>query len=284
MHNHIQQFTQVIQQQLSGLYKRSEISFLSRIILEEVSCKINNLSDSELRKAEDIVERLKNSEPIQYIIGKCEFYGLTFQLTSDVLIPRPETEELVEWVLSEKINANSYILDVGTGSGCIAITLAKKCNNVNVHAWDVSESALSVASNNATLNGVNVITSRVDVLSNVDLEQCFNSDVKYDIIVSNPPYVTNNEKENMEVNVLDYEPHLALFVPDDDPLLFYSKIADASLGLLKNEGRLFFEINPIFADELVDMLKVKGYEDLELRKDISGKFRMLKAVYINRNY
>ena len=126
MHNYIQQFTQNIQQQLSGLYTQSEISFLTRIILEEVSCKFNKLSDSELHKAEDIVKRLKNSEPIQYILGKCEFYGLTFKVTPDVLIPRPETEELVEWILTEKNENNISILDIGTGSGCIAVTLAKR--------------------------------------------------------------------------------------------------------------------------------------------------------------
>ena len=280
MHNYIQQFTQNIQQQLSVLYTQSEISFLSRIILEEVSCKINKLSDSEFREAKDIVARLKNSEPIQYILGKCEFHGLTFQLTSDVLIPRPETEELVEWILSEKIEANSAILDIGTGSGCIAVTLAKKKNNVNVFAWDISIPALRVASNNAAINGINIQTSKIDVLSDTDLKQHYNSDNKYEIIVSNPPYVTYNEKINMEANVLNYEPELALFVPNDNPLLFYSRIAEVSQRLLNRGGRLFFEINPVFADALVHVLKVKGYVDVELKRDITGKLRMLKAVHM----
>lgn len=278
MHNHIQQFTQNIQQQLSDLYTQSEISFLSRIILEEVSCKINKLSDSELRKAEDIVKRLQNSEPIQYILGKCEFYGLTFKLTSDVLIPRPETEELVEWILTEKSEANSSILDIGTGSGCIAISLAKKRKGVNVHAWDISSSALKVASENAAINNVNIQTSKVDVLSKEDLEEHYSFDIKYDFIVSNPPYITNSEKSHMEDNVLNYEPHLALFVPDSNPLLFYSRIADVSLRLLKKGGKLFFEINPPYANDLAQMLKEKGFKDVEFRKDITGKLRMLKAV------
>lgn len=278
MHNYIQQFTQNIQQQLSGLYTQSEISFLSRIIIEEVSYKINKLSDSELRKAEDIVKRLKNSEPIQYILGKCEFYGLTFKLTSDVLIPRPETEELVEWILTEEKDANSLILDIGTGSGCIAVSLAKKAKGVNVYAWDISTSALKVASENASINDVFIQTSRVDVLSKYDLEQQFNSNIKYDVIVSNPPYITISERATMEANVLNYEPHIALFVLNNNPLLFYSKIADISLRLLKKGGRLFFEINPTYANDLVEMLEEKGFMDVVLRKDITGKLRMLKAV------
>ena len=278
MHNNIQLFTQYIQHQLKDLYTRSEISFLSRIILEEVSCKFNNLSDLELHKAKEIVKRLQKNEPIQYIIGKCEFYGITFQLTSDVLIPRPETEELVEWILAENIEANSSILDIGTGSGCIAITLAKKINGVNVHAWDISDLALNVTSNNAIINGVNIHTSRVDVLSEDDKLQHYNSNTKYDYIVSNPPYIADNEMAIMEGNVLDYEPHLALFVPNDEPLLFYNRIADVSTKLLKNGGALFFEINPIYATKLVEMLEIKGYSDVELRKDLSGKNRMLRAV------
>lgn len=278
MHNFIQQFTQNIQQQLSGLYTQSEISYLSRIILEEVSCKINKLSESELRKTEDIVKRLQNNEPIQYILGKCVFYGLTFNLTSDVLIPRPETEELVEWVLTEKYENNSSLLDIGTGSGCIAVSLAKKINEVNVHAWDISDSALSVASENAAVNDIKIQTSKVDVLSEDDLQKQYNSDIKYDVIVSNPPYITESEKKSMEANVLNYEPHLALFVPDNNSLLFYSKIADISLRILKKGGRLFFEINPPYANDLVLMLKEKGFRDVELRKDITGRLRMLKAV------
>lgn len=278
MHNYIQQFTENTQQQLSGLYTQSEISFLTRIILEEVSCKFNKLSDSELHKAEDIVKRLKNSEPIQYILGKCEFYGLTFKVTSDVLIPRPETEELVEWILTEMTESNISILDIGTGSGCIAVTLAKKKKGVNVHAWDISTSALRVASENAFINDVNIKTSRVDVLSEENLNQKYNSNHKYDVIVSNPPYITNSEMTSMDVNVLDYEPHLALFVPDNNPLLFYSKIADVSLKLLKEGGSLFFEINPDYAIDLVKMLKERGFSDVELKKDITGKLRMLKVV------
>lgn len=279
MRNSLQQFTKNTQQQLSGLYTQSEISFLIRIILEEVSHKINNLSDSELLKAEDIVERLKNSEPIQYILGKYEFYGLTFQLTPDVLIPRPETEELVEWIISENLKDKSSVLDIGTGSGCIAVTIAKKIKIADVNAWDISKPALEVASNNAAINGVNIQTSNIDILSDEDIIQFRNSEVEFDVIVSNPPYVTEREKNTMEDNVLKYEPHIALFVPDDDPLLFYRRIADIAQVLLKDNGKLFFEINSAFVNELVEMLKEKGYINIEVRKDISGKLRMLKAEF-----
>lgn len=279
MRNSLQQFTKNTQQQLSGLYTQSEISFLIRIILEEVSHKINNLSDSELLKAEDIVERLKNSEPIQYILGKYEFYGLTFQLTPDVLIPRPETEELVEWIISENLKDKSSVLDIGTGSGCIAVTIAKKIKVADVNAWDISKPALEVASNNAAINGVNIQTSNIDVLSDEDIIQFRNSEVEFDVIVSNPPYVTEREMNTMEDNVLKYEPHIALFVPDDDPLLFYRRIADIAQKLLKDNGKLFFEINSAFVNELVEMLKEKGYINIEVRKDISGKLRMLKAEF-----
>lgn len=279
MRNSLQQFTKNTQQQLSGLYTQSEISFLIRIILEEVSHKINNLSDSELLKAEDIVERLKNSEPIQYILGKYEFYGLIFQLTPDVLIPRPETEELVEWIISENLKDKSSVLDIGTGSGCIAVTIAKKIKVADVNAWDISKPALEVASNNAAINGVNIQTSNIDILSDEDIIQFRNSEVEFDVIVSNPPYVTEREKNTMEDNVLKYEPHIALFVPDDDPLLFYRRIADIAQVLLKDNGKLFFEINSAFVNELVEMLKEKGYINIEVRKDISGKLRMLKAEF-----
>lgn len=279
MRNSLQQFTKNTQQQLSGLYTQSEISFLIRIILEEVSHKINNLSDSELLKAEDIVERLKNSEPIQYILGKYEFYGLTFQLTPDVLIPRPETEELVEWIISENLKDKSSVLDIGTGSGCIAVTIAKKIKIADVNAWDISKPALEVASNNAAINGVNIQTSNIDILSDEDIIQFRNSEVEFDVIVSNPPYVTEREKNTMEDNVLKYEPHIALFVPDDDPLLFYRRIADIAQVLLKDNGKLFFEINSAFVNELVEMLKEKGYINIEVRNDISGKLRMLKAEF-----
>lgn len=277
MNSNLQHFSQHIKQQLNKLYSPSEISFLTRIILEEVTNKITNLSDAELRKAEDIVWRLKNSEPIQYILGKTEFYGLTFMLNQEVLIPRPETEELVEWIISDFNYEYSTILDVGTGSGCISVALAKNIPNSYVYAWDISKPALKVATKNAALNSVDIHFSNLDVLSDEDLKTHYDSVLKYDIIVSNPPYVREVEKQEMDKNVLEFEPHIALFVPDDNPLLFYKRIADVSLKLLKGGGKLFFELNAIFANEIADDLNNRGFINIEIKKDISGKNRMIKA-------
>lgn len=277
MNSNLQHFTQHIKRQLNELYSPSEISFLTRIILEEVSDKINNLSDAEQRKFEDIVWRLKNSEPIQYILGKTEFYGLTFLLNQDVLIPRPETEELVDWIISDNNYEYSTILDVGTGSGCISVTLAKKIPNSYVYAWDISKPALKVATKNAAINSVDIHFSNLDVLSDEDLKTHYDSVLKYDIIVSNPPYVREMEKQEMDKNVLEFEPHIALFVPDDNPLLFYKRIADVALKMLKGGGKLYFEINTAFANELIDDLNKREFINIELKKDISGKNRMIKA-------
>ncbi|WP_298650431.1 peptide chain release factor N(5)-glutamine methyltransferase [uncultured Proteiniphilum sp.] len=270
-----------ILQELNGLYSKSEISVLAQLILEEVcddsftgitTDKINHLSRSELRKAEDIVCRLKNGEPVQYVLGKTEFYGIPFMITPDVLIPRPETEELVEWILSGNRQIGRSVLDIGTGSGCIAVTLAKKMSDARVYAWDISEKALKVASENARLNGVTVHFSVRDVFQPVGIDPVF------DVIVSNPPYVTESEKATMEANVLGFEPHEALFVPNDHALLFYERIADVASELLYNNGELYFEINREKGPEVCDMLRGKGFARVELRKDISGNDRMVRAL------
>jgi release factor glutamine methyltransferase len=263
------------------------LSALIRIILEEVlgldysgiiSNKINNLSSSELNKVEVIVGRLKKFEPIQYVLGKTEFYGLNFKVTSDVLIPRPETEELVEWILSECVTLRPAILDIGTGSGCIAVTLAKKLPESEVSAWDISEGALNIATENARLNDVTVSFKNQNVLSEDEISQLLSKGERYDVIVSNPPYVMESEKETMDENVLNFEPHEALFVPDENPLLFYDRISTIALDMLKENGKLYFEINRGKGDEIYRMLKKKGFEDVELRKDISGNFRMIKGA------
>lgn len=267
--------------ELDGLYAKAEISILTKLILEEVcgpsftaitADKNKHLSVSQLSKVEDIVHRLKNGEPIQYILGKTEFYGMPFVVTPDVLIPRPETEELVEWILSVNPQAGRLVLDIGTGSGCIAVTLAKKMNGAEVYAWDISEGALRVASGNARLNSVCVRFSVQDIFQLVD------SNLPFDVVVSNPPYVTESEKVTMESNVLDFEPHEALFVTDDNALLFYKQIADVALELLRDNGELYFEINREKGLEVCDMLRNKGFACVELRKDISGNDRMVRAV------
>lgn len=283
----MQQIIHNIRHELRGLYTHSELSTLIRIILEEVFSinytgidydKINNLSSSELSKVEDIISRLKMSEPIQYILGKTEFYGLSFKVTKDVLIPRPETEELVEWILSENSIKQLTILDIGTGSGCIAVTLAKKLPKAEVHAWDISEKALKVAIENARLNDVTVNFMKQDVLSLNNIQQLISQREKYDVIVSNPPYIMESERETMDKNVLLYEPHEALFVADKNPLLFYDIISSLAKELLKDNGVIYFEINRSFGNDITRMLLEKGYKSVELRKDISGNTRMIRGV------
>lgn len=269
-----------IKSELKDLYSPDEISSLTRLILEKefaipfadiLACKFNHLSDAEMQKLTEIVGKLKNSEPIQYILGETDFFGLAFYVNGSVLIPRPETEELVQWVLESAENKPIKILDIGTGSGCIAVTLAKKLPSAEVHAWDISEDALEVARRNAERNGVKVIFSKRDML----LEPV--SDEKFDIIVSNPPYVTEVEKTEMQENVLNFEPHLALFVPDDNALVFYEKIADFALTNLNKGGQLFFEINRAKGADIAHLLEEKGFTNIELRKDISGNERMVMA-------
>ena len=252
----------------------------------------------------ELAARVAQGEPVQYVLGEADFCGLTLKVKPGVLIPRPETEELVAWVV-ENVKANSNLLpltsnlspfkllDIGTGSGCIAVALAKKLKEAEVEAWDVSDDALEIARENAKRNGVQVKTSKVDVL---DINANSNSQLStvnfqlstltshlspltsYNIIVSNPPYICEEEKAEMERNVLEHEPELALFVPDDDPLLFYRRIAELGLSLLKENGLLFFEINRRFGEEVVKMLQGKGYREVELRQDMFGNDRMVKAI------
>lgn len=270
-----------IRTHLIDKYTKSEIRVFTSLILQDVcnlsfseiiSCKFTNLSNTEKQKISHIVERLRNNEPIQYVLGETEFYGLNFKVNSSVLIPRPETEELVEWILLETKQTNPHLLDVGTGSGCIAITLAKHLDNSTVDAWDISDKALEVAFDNAAINNVSVKFSKVDVLKPLTINNHF------DIIVSNPPYIADSEKKNMEKNVLDFEPSEALFVPNNESLIFYDKIADIAQKLLNNNGLLYFEINQAKGGEIVELLQRKGFADVELKKDISGNYRMIRAV------
>ena len=271
-----------IRNSLKDIYSDSEISIFIRIIMEYIlktpyhitlSDKSNKIKDEHMDQIKEIVCRLKESEPIQYIIGNTEFLGLSFFVNKDVLIPRPETEELVELILDECRIPNPDVLDIGTGSGCIAISLAKMLKNANISAWDISATALDVAGKNAILNAVNIHFTETDVLSGN-----FQTGYKFDIVVSNPPYVLESDKTDMDKNVLDYEPDLALFVDDDRALIFYERIADLGHSLLKEDGKLYFEIHHRKGFEVINMLKTKGYEDITLHKDLSGNDRMVKAV------
>ena len=214
-----------------------------------------------------IIAELKTNKPIQHIIGITEFYGLKFNVNEHTLIPRPETEELVQWILEHEFTS---ALDIGTGTGCIPIAL-KKNKDAKISATDVSESALSVAKENAKINEVEINFLLQDILKTTILP-------KVDVIISNPPYVLDMEKEFILANVLDNEPHLALFVPDNNPLLFYKKIADLAFTSLSKNGLIFFEINERFGKETVAMLSAIGFVDIELKKDINDKDRMIKAT------
>ncbi|MBA6155063.1 peptide chain release factor N(5)-glutamine methyltransferase [Tenacibaculum sp. S7007] len=266
--------------ELEGLYPQTEIDTFFFFLIEEYlgfqRIDLTMKPGFEITKEKkelfhEAIIRLKNEEPIQYILGYTEFYGLPFKVNTNTLIPRPETEELVEWILSEADkDSNVTILDIGTGTGCIPITLAEYLPEATVSAIDVSEEALKIANKNATLNNVSVDFIKKDILKTDELKE-------YDIIVSNPPYVRNLEKIEIKNNVLENEPHLALFVEDDNPLIFYNKIADLAKKSLTKKGLLFFEINQYLGKETVDMLKEKGFKNIELRKDLFGNDRMIKA-------
>ena len=266
---------------LSGCYSAGEVSALTRIIATEllgVSQMTYFLKEGVTLTAEqqtlldNAIERLKKQEPIQYILGYCDFCGLRFKVTQATLIPRPETSELVEWIASEA-NGNESILDIGTGSGCIAVSLAHKLPKSKTTAWDISPDALAVATGNSKANGCSVAFKQVDILAYRPTGE------QFDIIVSNPPYIKENEKEAMHANVLDWEPHTALFVPDSDPLLFYRTIAEKGLQILKPGGRLYFEINRAHGKETMEMLASLGYTNIELRKDFADNDRMIRAVW-----
>ena len=276
-------------QELSSIYEEGEAESFFYLILEakhqlkRIDLALQpdlTFSKAELVVWNSILEDLKKEIPIQYLLGKTNFYGLDFEVNENVLIPRPETEELVEWILeSQKSNPETSgkslkdlkILDIGTGSGCIAISLAKNLPNATVFAIDVSEKALATAKKNAENNSVNVTFINQNILEAQDLEQ------QFDIIVSNPPYVRNLEKEEIKKNVLDNEPHLALFVADNDALVFYKKIAELAQKNLSENGQLYFEINQYLGKEMVDLLEKMNFKNIELRKDIYGNDRMLSC-------
>ena len=269
-----------IQEGLVNAYSVGEVSALTRIIATEllgVSQMAFYLKDDITLTAEqqallgNAIERLKKQEPIQYILGYSDFCGLRFKVTPATLIPRPETSELVEWIASESAG-EERILDIGTGSGCIAVSLADKLPKATVAAWDISTEALAVATENSKANNCNVEFKHVDILEYQPTGE------QFDIIVSNPPYIKENEKEAMHANVLDWEPHTALFVPDNDPLLFYRIIAKKGLTLLFPGGKLYFEINRAHGKETMEMLAALGYTNIELRKDFADNDRMIRAV------
>lgn len=271
---------QHINEKIGSHYPTGEVTALTRIIATELlgfSQTSFFLKDEVTLTAEqesqlcNTLERLKEHEPIQYILGYSDFCGLRFNVTTATLIPRPETSELVEWVASEAAG-KERILDIGTGSGCIAVSLSHKMPQSKVTAWDISPEALAVATENSKANNCNVTFEQIDILAYKPAGE------QFDIIVSNPPYIKENEKEAMHANVLDWEPHTALFVPNNDPLLFYRTIAEKGLTLLPPGGKLYFEINRAHGNETIEMLTTLGYTSIELRKDIADNDRMIRAV------
>lgn len=267
---------------LTETYPEREVNSFFNILSEaylgmsrlEVALKPQKeLSTAEREKLEEALVRLRANEPIQYITGKTEFFGLPFRVNKSVLIPRPETEELVEWVLNDLQKSEAKapgILDIGTGSGCIAIALAKNLPNANITAVDISEDALETAKRNAEDNKVKIDFLKLDILKTEKLPSV------YDIIVSNPPYVREQEKKTMHYNVLNHEPTGALYVKDEDPLVFYEKITLLAKGALTVGGQLYFEINQYLGEETKSLL-TNNYFSASLKKDIFGNDRMLKG-------
>jgi release factor glutamine methyltransferase len=278
---------------LSSIYDEQEIESFFYLLLESYQGKkridlaLNpdmEMDALQLIQWESALSELLNQKPIQYIIGATEFYGLPFLVNENTLIPRPETEELVEWIVAESRNSATgslKILDIGTGSGCIAISLAKNLPNAEVFAVDVSEKALAVAKKNADTNKVKVNFIQADILKINDLVELptsnFQLPTHFDIIVSNPPYVRHLEKAEIKPNVLEHEPHLALFVEDTDALLFYRKIVELAKKNLAEKGKLFFEINQYLGKETLQLLEKFGFNSTELKKDIYGNDRMTRS-------
>jgi len=217
-----------------------------------------------------VLHTLKTGKPVQQVLGEAFFYGLSLKINEDVLIPRPETEELVDWVIKEIKDKKESVLDIGTGSGCIPIAIKKTLPSVKVSSLDISVQALKVATANASLNEADIEFIEADILN-------YSSDKKYDVIVSNPPYIRQLEKADMQENVLAHEPHSALFVSDEDPLIFYNAISDFALNNLNPDGYLFFEINELLWAETLQILIDKPFKNIELRKDMQGKDRMIMA-------
>ena len=296
-----------IQETLNTLYPPEEIRCIVRLILshvcglsynQQILCKDKQISEKEKVEILAIVNRLKNMEPLQYILGETEFYSLPIKVNPSVLIPRPETEELVDMIIkasnsiiarreATKLPHNDEIvflttdkslkiIDIGTGSGCIPIALAKHIPDATITAIDISDAALRTANENATLNNVNVRFIQADILNSYKISGSFFDD--FDIIVSNPPYVTEKEKDAISENVIAYEPHCALFVPDEDPILFYKAIADFALLKLASGGMIYLEINANYDIAISNMLHEKGFAKIEIISDLSGKNRFISAI------
>jgi release factor glutamine methyltransferase len=267
--------------QLKNLYPEPEIKALTNIIIKTVtgSEKLHQLSLPEqiisefhAKRIIEITDELLTGKPVQYVLGETTFYGCTLKLNGEVLIPRPETEELVDLIIKQNQGFSGKILDACTGSGCIAIALAGELPGSEVSGFDISEGALNVAMENAKLNRINARFFIADLFAYPE------SDDIYDLIVSNPPYVRESEKKSMSKNVLDFEPHQALFVPDSDPLTCYRALLEIAKRSLKKDGSIYFEINEALGSEMSDLLKSAGYREVMVRRDLNNRDRFVKAL------
>ena len=267
---------------LTHIYDAGEAKAIVRWVLDvrfgmswtDILCgKVTELSAHDQTELEKIMQRLEKGEPVQYIIGVADFCGRQFHVEPGVLIPRPETGDLCQWILDDSKQISLQILDIGTGSGCIAIMLALDIPDVKVTGWDISDDALRIAKDNAKSLGADVFFEQQDILNS-------SPNSRWDLIISNPPYIENKEREKMTKNVLDYEPHLALFAPDDNPIIFYQHIGDYAWQNLNPGGKLYFELNPLTATDVCDYLRHLGFCEIELRQDQFGKQRFLKATKI----
>jgi len=280
--NSIKKIISFIKSELKDIYPIEEVNSFIYMIFDEVLkySRTKVLVSSEqkidakyINQIYTITKELKQQKPIQYIFGKTTFYDLLFKVNPSVLIPRPETEELVDWIILENENKAQKILDIGTGSGCIAISLAKNLAGSTVFAADVSKEALKITEQNSKLNKVPIHLMQLDILNPVK-----NIDLEFDIIVSNPPYIAEKEKSLMLPNVLNHEPELALFVSNEDPLIFYKAIINFGLNHLCSEGQIYFEINELYGSEILKLLEENGFAHISLKKDINGKNRMIRGI------
>ncbi len=272
-------------QHLAGIYDKDEIDEMAFLIFEKVlgydrsefhKRKGEHLNQSDLLIVYDIGKALQTHKPIQYILEEAWFYGMKFFVNEHVLIPRPETEELVELVLNEikrELGRPLNVLDIGTGSGCIPVSIKKNAQAVEIYAIDISKEALDVAKKNAETLDTTINLAEVDILTTDNIDN-----IKFDYIISNPPYITLNESGDMNENVVDFEPHLALFVADNDPLVFYKSITEFASKNLNEEGKLFFEINQKYGRLVKQLMESKGFESVEIYKDINGNERIVWGV------
>jgi len=282
--NIVNEIVAYYQEKLGALYPSNEVKNITEMMFEHVmgwdkmTLRSNNkssLSESELLLFHKALKRLLKNEPVQHITEEMEFYSLPFKVNKNVLIPRPETEEMVGLVIKE-CKGSETILDIGTGSGCIPISLKKRLKNTLVYGVDVSGEALVVARDNAALNATEVTFVKQDILKMSSIKDSLKKE--FDVIISNPPYITNSEKKLMSENVLTFEPHVALFIADDEPLLFYDKIGHLAYDNLSSGGKLYFEINEQYGNQTMALLKFIGFSDIRMIKDLQNKDRIVAAI------